>query len=105
MNDDHGDDAYALRLAIAHGLNQAQLRTIEFVVDVHERNDIAPAVLRLSERGYECRVWDDPVDGSLSVYAACTLYPTLEAILAKEKEIRDALIGLSISVEDWGAAI
>lgn len=105
MSDDSDDDALALRLAIARGLTQTQLRKLEFIVDVHDRNDTAAIVSRLTERGYECRVWDDPVDKSLSVYAGFTLYPMLEAILSKKEEIRGILRGLKVSIEDWGTAI
>ena len=99
------DDALALSKAIEEGLRQEKLARIEFIVDVLNRNDETIAVSRLQASGYECDVWDDPVDKTLSIYAARMLFPTLEAILGEKEEIRRILFGLNVVVDDWGTAI
>jgi len=103
MPDD--DDALALKRAIQLGVQPSQLTNVEFIVDVLNRADRDLALSRLVERGYECDVWEDPVDQSLSIYAARPIYPTLEAIRGERAAIKQILAGLSVAVEDWGIPI
>ena len=101
----HGDDELALKKAVEAGLDLTQLSRIEFIVDVLDRNDKAAAMSRLSQASYDCDLWDDPVDGSLSIYAARMLYPSLELILEEKEKIRRILVGLAVAVEDWGTEL
>lgn len=105
MSDDSKQDAFALSKAIEQGLNQTELTKIEFIVDVRDRSHSETAIARLRDSGYECDLWDDPVDKSLSIYAGRVLHPTLEAITAEKEKIKGTLVGLDVVVEDWGAAI
>lgn len=86
-------------------MRSAELTKIEFVVDVLDRSDKAAAIARLNESGYDCDTWDDPVDGTLSIYAARELQATLEGIVGERETIKRILAGLRVAIEDWGTAI